>query len=224
MCRNAKIRADIIRDHIDYFLFDSLDSNSLESVKLKDILSSNCPIIIGSIRNHDDLMKGSPWDHSPYDIKYAEKLLEQISLKFKNKKKQIKLDKDIRDEDKRDHIILLGGMSINEITREINGYLPLQLMLFGSTIYSRISRKFYPSPNSTLIQAIRNPFAKDKIILVMFGYGNNETETGVQIMIDLINDMNILEENFNNPYIKSFKARIISRTFENNEYVYKWLE
>ncbi len=94
----------------------------------------------------------------------------------------IKLDTEIRDDDLKNNLIIIGGPGVNSLTAEINRRLPVRFETtkkssdFYSSIYSSITDKDYTEENIGLIVKSKNPFDKTKDVLVIAGRRTSGTK------------------------------------------------
>ena len=93
------------------------------------------------------------------DYELAEKLKKKLQAEEVNccVISDVILKKTKADE-RNDNLILLGGTSVNKITKEIIPYLPRQYVSTGHYVglYSRLSYEIYPGPKVALLQVIPN--------------------------------------------------------------------
>jgi len=83
----------------------------------------------------------------------------------------VKLDTEAREEDlKNNHLILIGGPVVNKIVGKVNKFLPIRFDAAQNyAVTSTISGNVYPSDETGIIVKAKNPFNKDKRILVVAG-------------------------------------------------------
>lgn len=120
------------------------------------------------------IIVGSPEPHGPekarsrdgyYGIDFA---LFLGSFLTYNKKLNVKLDTEAREEDLRNNnLILIGGPIVNNISSKINSKLAVHFE--SNNIRSTISNKTYTSESSGLIVKAKNPFNHDKSLLLIAG-------------------------------------------------------
>lgn len=79
----------------------------------------------------------------------------------------VKLDTEVRDEELNNNLILIGGPVVNKVVERINSKLPIKFE--DGNIKSTISNESYPHDECGLIVKAKNPFNKDKYILVVAG-------------------------------------------------------
>jgi len=86
-----------------------------------------------------------------------------------------KLDTEIKDEDLKSNLILIGGPGVNFITAKVNSKLPIRFEKikdqenFYSGFHSNVSGKNYYEEGYGIIVKAKNPFDKNKDILVIAG-------------------------------------------------------
>jgi DNA-binding transcriptional ArsR family regulator len=80
-----------------------------------------------------------------------------------------KLDIEMRENDLRKNLILVGGPLVNMITRKINKSLPVNFDLANKNIVSRISNNVYRDDQFGSINLVENPWNRAKKILVFAG-------------------------------------------------------
>jgi S-layer like family, C-terminal region len=213
--------SDIVRDHIDYFLFSPLDYREFENIQFSNVLKSDCIVVVGSKREQkeevaEDLKKNI--------IKYCEKVKGKVQFDIE-KDTQIKLNEELL----RKNLILIGGPRVNSLTRHISNKLPLQYVqtedqeiIFSDNIYSRINDKIYSGHMYAVIQAINNPFAanKNKLIVIVYGSDEESTKIVVEALTDILTD-NIKEED-NGKIISSYRSIVLSK--ECGKPPYKFVE
>ncbi|MBI4441438.1 S-layer protein [Candidatus Woesearchaeota archaeon] len=82
----------------------------------------------------------------------------------------VKLDTETRAEDLRNNLILIGGPIVNKAVEKMNEKLPIYFDPSQRwAVYSRLSGETYPSDETGLIVKARNPFNKEKYVLVVAG-------------------------------------------------------
>jgi DNA-binding MarR family transcriptional regulator len=96
-----------------------------------------------------------------------------------------KLDTEIRDEDLKNNLILVGGPGVNVITSKVNSKMPIRFEKikeqesFYSGLRSEISGKGYSEEGCGLIVKMRNPFDKTKEIIVIAGRRMSGTRAAI---------------------------------------------
>ena len=79
----------------------------------------------------------------------------------------VKLDTEVRDRDLNNNLILIGGPVVNKVVEQVNPKLPIRFE--NGNIKSTISNEAYPQDECGLIVKAKNPFSKDKYVLVVAG-------------------------------------------------------
>ncbi len=82
-------------------------------------------------------------------------------------KVNVKLDTEIRDDDLQNNLILIGGPIVNKVTEKMNEKLPIRFE--NGNIYSSLSHETYPQDECGMIVKAKNPFHKEKHILIVAG-------------------------------------------------------
>ncbi|NUN11706.1 S-layer protein [Candidatus Micrarchaeota archaeon] len=102
------------------------------------------------------------------------------------------LDTEVREEHKKNNLILIGGPKVNTLVSEVNDFLPIKFKKDSFEIYSTLSKKTY-GENVGFIESIENPFNPDKKILVIAG--NNHVSTRVAILAVFKNRLDLEKGN-----------------------------
>jgi S-layer protein (TIGR01564 family) len=83
------------------------------------------------------------------------------------------LDTDVRDADLKGNLILIGGPTVNMVTRRINNILPVSIDLRGSAkIRSSLSGKTYKDDEIGMIVIVDNPFDRKRGSKILVIAGN----------------------------------------------------
>ena len=92
----------------------------------------------------------------------------------------IKLDTETHSEHLKNNLIIIGGPVVNKITEKINDFLPIR---FNKThawnIESSLTHELYAADEIGIIVKIKNPFAKDKSILLIAGKRHAGTKAAI---------------------------------------------
>jgi DNA-binding transcriptional ArsR family regulator len=80
----------------------------------------------------------------------------------------VRLDTEVKKDDLRQNLIVIGGPITNRVTEEFNKHLPVSFSA-DKNIYSKISKTSYSSDETGLIVKIANPHNPDKAVLVVAG-------------------------------------------------------
>ena len=109
----------------------------------------------------------------------------------------VKLDTEVRDEELVNNLILIGGPVVNRVVEKVNSKLPIRFE--NGNIKSEISDESYPQDECGLIVKTKNPFNKDKYILVVAGKRFSGTRAAI---IAFLKDFKkITQGNVHNPNI-----------------------
>jgi DNA-binding MarR family transcriptional regulator len=96
-----------------------------------------------------------------------------------------KLDTEVKEEDLKNNLILIGGPGINTITDRVNSNLPISFKRIRekenwySAFHSDISGKDYTEEEHAIIVKDKNPFDKTKEILVIAGRRSYGTRAAI---------------------------------------------
>ncbi len=148
------------------------------------------------------IVVGAPDPHGPYkssarDGHYAVHLSFYLGT-FCDRSSNfiVKLDVDAKAEKDIDNknLILIGGPGTNIVTSEFNSYLPIKFneMNYWSGLTDNAGR-IYNMDNHGLIAKIKNPYNKDKRIIVLAGVRSIGTKSAIIALTDngekLMNDL-----------------------------------
>lgn len=125
----------------------------------------NCIIIVGSPEPH------GPQKAKARDSFYALDFTMFLGTFLNNVPTfNIRLDTEVRDNDLKNNLIIIGGPVVNRITETVNEALPI---FFNKNkkwaITSRSTKKVYTQDECGIIVKTKNPFDKNKSILVIAG-------------------------------------------------------
>lgn len=117
----------------------------------------------------------------------------------------VKLDTEVRSEDLKKNLILIGGPIVNKITEKINDTLPIRFNRENNWIIeSTISKQTYPSDETGIIVVGKNPFAENKHILLVAGKRFAGTRAAIIAFLKYFKQ--ITEGNL---YNKKIKAKVV---------------
>ena len=138
----------------------------------------NSLIIVGSPDPHGRFKAPASDGYCAIDLAlFLGQFMENSSLPY------YKLDTQVRDEDLKKNIILIGGPKTNMIADKINKNLPIYFdyseELLEWNIVSSLSKKIYREPQIGFITRIKSPFCEDKEVLVFSGKGFQGTRAAV---------------------------------------------
>lgn len=165
----------------------------------------NATIIIGNPEPH------GPTKERGHDGMYATDLALFFGT-FLNyfPESSIKEDTQIRENDLKNNLIILGGPGVNIITKKINSKLPIKFkkVKYKENFYigfeSSVSGKSYIDEGYGIIVKMKNPFDKTKQILVIAGRRYFGTKAAVLAFLTKFDELIL-----GNPYNKKIHARVI---------------
>ncbi|HIJ99769.1 TPA: S-layer protein [archaeon] len=137
-----------------------------------------------------NIIIGSPHAHGPersrsrdgfYGIDVA--LFLGTFLNYASKT-NVRLDTELRSEDLRKNLILLGGPVVNKITERFNAKMPIRFDFKTKDIYSSITKKTYSADETGLIVRFPNPYKKDKHVLVLAGKRYSGTRAATIALVE----------------------------------------
>lgn len=144
-------------------------------IEVNDMSKLLHPFIEGGKLNCD-IVFGSPYPHGEYEAMARDTVhFTDFALflgRFINSLNtyNYKLDVQMRDNDLKNNLILIGGPRINTIVNKLNDDLPIYFDKNDNwTIKSKLTNKSYHDDENGIIVRIQNPYAKDKEILIMAG-------------------------------------------------------
>ena len=82
---------------------------------------------------------------------------------------RVKLDTEVRESDLQNNLILIGGPIVNKVTAEINDKLPVKFYKEHGWNIKSFSGNSYPEETNGIIVKAKNPYNKDKYILLVAG-------------------------------------------------------
>lgn len=80
----------------------------------------------------------------------------------------VRLDTEVKKEELKQNLIVIGGPITNRVTEEFNRHLPVQFAP-DKNIHSKISKTTYSSDETGIIVKIANPYNPEKAVLVVAG-------------------------------------------------------
>ncbi len=117
----------------------------------------------------------------------------------------VKLDTEVREEDLKNNLIIIGGPVINKVTERVNEHLPIMFKKdLGWSIYSKLSNKRYSDEEAGVIVKSQNPFNKNKKILLIAGKRYSGTRAAI---IAMLKHFNKVKEG--NNYNKKIDAKVV---------------
>ena len=120
-------------------------------------------------------------------------------------KLNVKLDTEVRENDLKQNLILIGGPVVNKITEKVNSSLPVRFDKANRwSVWSKLSKNYYPEDEIGIIVKAKNPFNPMKSILVIAGKRYLGTKAALIGMI-----MHFKEVSDGNIHNNKIKARIV---------------
>ncbi|MCP3683441.1 MAG: S-layer protein [bacterium] len=117
----------------------------------------------------------------------------------------VKLDTEVKEEDLKKNLILVGGPIVNKVTGKINNKLPVRFDEKSKwSVKSTVSNRFYHSDEIGVIVKTKNPFNSEKNILLIAG--KRHAGTRAAIIAFLKNFKEVSDGNIHN---KNIKAKIV---------------
>jgi hypothetical protein len=160
----------------------------------------NATIIVGSPDPH------GPWKARASDACCAIDFALFMGAFTKGEKlPNYKLDIEVRDKDLRGNLVLIGGPTVNMITKRFNKKLPVYIdASHQMNIVSTISKKTYTAEDIGIINVIENPKNSDARILVLAGKRFPGTRAAV---LAWVKSLDVALQG--NKWDKSVKSRVV---------------
>lgn len=157
------------------------------------------PIIMNG-RMNSIIIFGSPEPHGPTrsrakDLKIgAELCLFFGSFLKEYSEEYTKLDIEVKDSElKKNNLVVVGGPGVNTIAAKINDVLPIRFAKKVNerylAIYSSLSKKYYEEETQGIVLKTKNPFNKDKHLLLIAGRRYNGTRAAMLSLIKHLKDI-----------------------------------
>ncbi len=147
------------------------------------------PFIVNGEMN-STIVVGSPDPHGPFNLRASDGCcaidLALFLGSFLNKaeKPNYKLDVEMRNNDMKNNLILIGGPSVNMTTRKVSKFLPVSIETEGQTaIHSKITGKRYADDEDGMVVVAPNPFSSKHKIMIMAGKRFQGTRAAVITVI-----------------------------------------
>jgi hypothetical protein len=113
------------------------------------------------------------------------------------------LDTELKEKDRKNNLVVIGGPKVNMVISEINSALPIYFDEKTFELHSKLSGKKY-TENFGIIELIENPFQKGKKILVLAGSDHEGTRAAV---LTLLKERNKVEAG--NQYDRKVIAKVV---------------
>jgi hypothetical protein len=150
------------------------------------------------------IIVGSPDPHGPWKARASDSCCAIDFALFMGaftSGKQVpnyKLDTEVREKDLKGNLILIGGPTVNMITRRINNVLPVFIDLTGNAkIKSSLTGKTYEDDEVGMIVIIDNPWDRKRGSKILVIAGNRFQGTRSAILAWIKNLDNIMAGNIN---------------------------
>ena len=92
---------------------------------------------------------------------------------------KVKLDTEIRETDLNNNLILIGGPVVNKITEQVNEKLPIRFFKEHGWNIKSFSGNSYPEETNGIVVKTKNPFNKDKYVMVIAGRRHYGTRAAI---------------------------------------------
>lgn len=142
----------------------------------------NCRIVVGSPDPH------GPEKARARDAYYAVDLALFLGSFAHKASPAVILDVEMKSDDLRNNLILIGGIVTNKVSKILNDKLPIR---FDSSknIYSSLSRKTYKTDDAGIIVKMQNPFDKSKYIMLLAGKRHSGTRAAILAVVNKLGEM-----------------------------------
>ena len=158
--------------------------------------SANLEPFIENNKLNAKIIVGSPDPHGPWKARASDSCCAiDFALfigSFTDGKNvpNYKLDTEIRESDLKHNLIVIGGPTVNMVTRKINNKLPIRIDIKTDyRIVSDLSGKSYTDDTHGMAVIIENPWKTGKKILVIAGKRFAGTRAGVLACITKLNSI-----------------------------------
>ncbi|MCS7105811.1 MAG: helix-turn-helix domain-containing protein, partial [Candidatus Aenigmarchaeota archaeon] len=144
----------------------------------------NAKIIVGSPDPHGKYAAQASDGCCAIDLAlFLGSLLKEVSTNYK-------LDTEVKEEELKESLILVGGPKANIIVERINKSLPIYFDFHREwNIVSPFSKQVYVEDEVGIIEKIKNPFNQDKEILVLSGKRFKGTRAAIVGLINYLDEI-----------------------------------
>lgn len=94
----------------------------------------------------------------------------------------VRLDTEVSSADLKSNMIVIGGPIVNSVTAKLNAHMPIHFAK-DKNIYSKISKTSYSGDETGLIVKMKNPFDKEKQVLVVCGKRYTGTRAAIMAFL-----------------------------------------
>jgi DNA-binding transcriptional ArsR family regulator len=146
------------------------------------------------------IVVGSPDPHGPEkararDAYYAIDLALFLGTFLHTTTDAVSLDIELRKDDLKNNLIIIGGVVTNKISKMINEKIPVRFDR-KNNIHSSLSRKTYRGDDIGIIIKSKNPFDKTKHILLLAGKRQSGTKASIIAVtkkLNLLKNFSVVE-------------------------------
>jgi DNA-binding transcriptional ArsR family regulator len=121
---------------------------------------------------------------------------------------KVKIDTEIKKDDiKNNNLIVIGGPGVNYVAKVLNKKMPISFIERNNryvAIYSKISKNVYEEERCGIIIKVKNPFNKDKYILLIAGRRASGTKAAILSFLKYFKDICN-----GNKYNNKVKAKVV---------------
>ncbi len=157
----------------------------------------NCRIVVGSPDPH------GPEKARARDAYYAIDLALFLGSFVHQASAAASLDVDMKSEDLKNNLILIGGVVTNKVSKIINEKMSIR---FDSSrnIYSSLSKRTYKSDDAGIVVKMPNPFDKSKCVLLLAGKRHSGTRAAILAVVKKLGEITK-----GNRYRKETNAKVV---------------
>lgn len=143
------------------------------------------------------IIVGSPDPHGKYSAKASDgsaaiDLGLFLGTFLVHASPEYKLDTEIKDSDLKNNLIIVGGPKANILIDKINDKLPIYFdTKHDFNVISTFSKSVYSDDHIGMIVKMKNPFAKDKEILVLSGKRFDGTRAAIIALIKYLKKLDV---------------------------------
>lgn len=172
-----------------YVSIKMFDGEGIQNVKVKPKELEFFKSFINNGKLNGLIVVGSPDPHGKYgaqasDGSVAIDLALMIGSFLHNVSPNYKLDTEIREEDLKNNLVLVGGPKANILIERINTKLPIYFDTKNEfNIVSTLTKSVYTEDNVGIIVKMKNPFAKDREVLLLSGKRFGGTKAAILGMV-----------------------------------------
>ncbi len=154
------------------------------------------------------IVVGSPDPHGPWKARASDACcaidfaLFLGSYSSGEKLPNYRLDIEVREKDLKGNMVLIGGPTVNMVTKDINKKLPIYIDAdLDRNIVSTLSKKTYTADDCGIVNIIENPWNPKARIMALAGKRFPGTRAAVIAVVNHLEEF--MEGNANDPKVKS---------------------